>query len=687
MSLGIEDVIIGSVIGFSPNRRAAHLAPCVRLRETGPTRIDPAEFPNRGQVVLFDPHFSLQEEQLYEFAVVPTLNFAPSIRGRDRYQATNVVQVDPVWDGRSIGDLDAIRLALTEGGVSMSGNASTRRTYILVDEGQLAGPVELTRAGDRWSLRRDSLPAAMDLFAVAAADLLPLFSDPDALAVRGRRNLRRIGQIDWSTDDALLAHVLKDIRTLDGDFAGALDVTRRSVERISELAAAGGGTQEQQFLRRQRLERARKILTSADSVAPLASEVATLFERMPSIRQRLDDIKRQEAEVVRIEITTFINDQLTSERREVEQLKRLKQELTAHVSEIERRLSEVRGDLARESSIFEIALGQRLAQIAQKPQEFLADVAILRAALPSFPSRPPSRTPLFMRETINVQVLESLAELGAVAAHKSAECGLGAATGRVLLAAAVTSRAILVEGGRTSEIAELLAETMAAGRLVHIPCSPRMVSVEDVLRARVEWWSPDEAAPLTVRDVLAEQHGCVVLYLEHANATDLLLTVGPLVSVVRSATARWAATAVIVCELSAEHIRLPVAARVWRQMPFHCISTTGGPPIGDFGGGLFECGTGPIDAMRLASVPEEPTGVLHRLADHASTEVRAAAVRFHAALRMAGASTQEADAMTLLCVLIPAAGADFEIPSDLAVPEGFTEQLNQVREIVRVLRT
>lgn len=687
MNLGIEDFIVGTIIGFSPNRRAAHIAPRVRLRETGPTRVDPTEFPNRGQVVLFDPHSSLQEEQLYQFAVLPTLNFDPASRGRDAYQATNVMQLDPVWDGRPLGDIDAIRVALTERGVTLTGGASTRRTYILVDDVHLAGPVELIRDGDRWRLRSDSLPAAMDLFAVPTADLLPLFSDPHALALRGRRHLRRIGQIDWSTDDALLAHVLNDMRALDGDFAGAVDVTRRSVDRISGLAAAGGGTQEQQFLRRQRLERARKILASAESVVPLASEVAALFERMPSIRQRLDEIRRREAEVVRVEVTTLINKQLASERAEVERLERYKHDLTIQMSDVERRLSGLRADFARETSNFEAALGRRLEQIAQTPHELLADVAILRTALPRLQSRPPSRTALFDRETVDVQVLESLAEIGAVAAQKFAESGLGAASGRALFAAAVASRAILVEGERASDAAALLAGTLAAGRLVRIPCSPRMASVEDVLKVRVEWWLPEEVAPLTVRDVLTEQNGCVVLYLEHANATDLLLTVAPLVSLAGSATSRWAATAVIVCELSIEHIRLPVAARAWRRMPFHRISSSNGLHISEVGGRLFECGTDAIDAMRAATMSGDGTGVLHQSADHASIEGRAAAARFHALLRMAGASEAEADAMTLLCVLIPAAGIDVEMPRNLAVPEGFAEQVQDVREIVRVLRT
>ena len=471
-------------------------------------------FRDKGSAFWFDLPAGLDEGDLVLVRVAPQNDPQP---GKDFYHvadawapAYEAVDLRP-WD-----DARSQRAALTGEGLAL--RLATPTVYLRLADDEAVGPVTLERQPDgRWRLDDDR---ADDLKVVALADdhVAPVsVGDHRAHVVLDRDALGPPTRYaNWTSDRALAESLLGRLQKMDRKAGRALRFSKAEYRRYLDESPSLDLTSE--HLRKQeaaRFERVEELLVVVEADEALLGRAAQALLASPAIDEALEGPKREavdaavqaaqaelqaDADRQRAELERELADRwaaadrdLADARQALAKAEDARARVQADRADAERELATLRERLDalqtqadERLASAEQALDARLAELAEKPARAFAELAVLRALLPSGapPSAPVGAAPASTSAVEEVPpdpppLVDSLPKAGgAVWNRLHAEDHL---VGAALLAALASRRPAVVAGDGAHDALRAAADAVAGGRLTWVPVPPTVADPADLL--------------------------------------------------------------------------------------------------------------------------------------------------------------------------------------------------------------
>ena len=452
------------------------------------------DFPNRGLVSWKGVQTSLELGTLWQFRV-ENQDFDP---GNPQHEAFCVAPgasaAREVLDLRPYGAAEDIRVLATESGIPLR-FVPSETVFLCIAENNWVGPVHLHRTeSDRWLVAgaqdgQSSPPLPLHRAALA--------QDVQSLNIQGARQLLipsaqpgpRIGSIDWSPDSTVLKRVLTRIRKQDAHLAGTLQLTQKSIDHAAEIITAN-----ESVLQEQQIQRAVSIVHRMNAHTQVSSEFMTELLEVPAVARKIEEAKQ---DATRTAEASF-EAKMTGERQLLDELQRKVAGSLQTLKGLEEQIAHHEEELRQQADAISDETQARLQTILEKPASFLADIAIVKAALglternghpvPKVGDSPnadgsttPPHPPLtqFAKWELGSQ-LQDAKQLRLILNTSFREAGFPATTGRALHSALVCGRVPVLYGPDSYEVLKTYASRVAAGRILWLPISPGLLEPSDL---------------------------------------------------------------------------------------------------------------------------------------------------------------------------------------------------------------
>lgn len=345
-------------------------------------------FPNNGCVSWVQVGPQILEGTLWRFRVSPqpTYDDRPDDPWRDRYMV-NISSTRPlteVLDVEQLGGEPDGRECLCSRGIRL----------------HFSGPATLlVRAEEKLWCSLPFVPKVGEpgLHVIDPAVLdQPLrfqsYSEPNAtfeLAIRGEQRTFLLTDVkiqgaavlrDWSPDQLVLKRVMGKLRRWDRSFADSLGLSEKALERVEAILAASPISINELDMERARFQRARAYLTSLLDAEALNSAARTAIEDGPvatEIEKEIEQILQAESARAR----EAANEAIRAEKEELDRVREQIAELTQARDRLSAEIEVVRRRQASFVDRLDEELESRLARLLDKPEQVLADAAILKAVV------------------------------------------------------------------------------------------------------------------------------------------------------------------------------------------------------------------------------------------------------------------------------------------------------------------
>jgi len=452
------------------------------------------DFPNRGLVSWKGVLPSLEVGTLWQFRVEDQ-DFEPANPQHEAFcVAPGASAAREVIDLRPYGAVEDLRLLATESGIPLR-FVPSETVFLWIAENTWVGPVHLHRAeSGRWLVRggQDGQPLPPLPLNRAA-----LAQDVESLNIQGVRQLLvpggqpgpRIGSIDWSPDAIVVKRVLNRIRKQDAQLAETLQLTQKSIDRAAELITAN-----ESVLQEQQIHRAAGIVHRMTERTQVSSEFMTELLGVPAVARKIEEAKQEaiRAAEASFEARMIGEQQLLDElQRKVagsqQALKGLKEQIAHHEEELRQQTDAISDETKA-----------RLRTILEKPASFLADIAIVKAALAlteqdghpapkvghapnaNFSTTPPyPPVTQFVKWELGSQIQDAK-QLRLILNTSFRDAGFSVATVRALHSAFMCGRVPVLYGPDSYEVLKTYAARVAAARILWLPISPGLLEPSDL---------------------------------------------------------------------------------------------------------------------------------------------------------------------------------------------------------------
>jgi len=341
---------------------------------------DPQQiFPNRGFVTWFNPSTRIQSTP-WVFRIEPQSTFNPEDPRHDKYRVVRVPEPAPeILDLRDFGDIEKVRQVLTEEGLLLP-YVPSQSVYLWVEDGIWLGPVRLVQDDQSkyWFLEESQIQTPLRRY-----DPLPnsylvtldlgrsrLFLTPAARPVP-------TGYVDWAPDELILKRVMRSLRKRDREFTDALNLTQKVLDRTARLLSTVGLSREQHTMEVQRLQRAQALISALNQSQELLDKLSEDLLQVPAVAAKI----AAAAAAAREEAVAQVQAELAQEIALTEEARQQTEAAKAELEEIKRAIAEKRAEQVALVEAFDAALAQRLADLMRRPEQELAKVALVRAAL------------------------------------------------------------------------------------------------------------------------------------------------------------------------------------------------------------------------------------------------------------------------------------------------------------------
>lgn len=533
------DIVLGQikVIWFPVNGKNALLKPLYRLnQEDGHWQsiADPnQEFPNRGSVTWLKAPEDVSEGTVWHFKYEEHREFAPDNPEQDRYRIYRDNLPTPPYEllDLKVRGIEALCNTMN-GGISLSFIPS-HQIFLVVDEETWAGPLRLVKESGHWKIdeQQRNLPIPL---------VMPVPNEHiEHLKIEGRRRcflsyeiplLVPKGKVDWSPDELVIKRVLREVRKNDGSFAHAVGLTKKTIDQ----AVADLHIQEDGILNQQ-VKRASKYIADSTQLAAKIGQFKDDLLAIPAVQAVIKTAKEQaqnealaqaqaELEPLREErrqLTTEIteqqrildevrqriqeeNDRAQAEQQRIlaearqhaaeetvrvqENLKRQVHARQDELRQLDDQIAERHRQFAEQVELADETLRERLAELVRRPQETLAEIAIMRAALVGTSNGETSRSCSSRSLALSSKVLQPPAtpvddEKTCVKSLKQSfrSIGLDSKVAPALHAAFLSGAMPLVSGDSGLEALERYASTVAGGRSLWVNVPPTSMEPADLL--------------------------------------------------------------------------------------------------------------------------------------------------------------------------------------------------------------
>jgi hypothetical protein len=343
-------------------------------------------FPNNGHVSWIFVPVQLSEGSVWRFKVTiqPSYDERPDDPRRDRYMVARRTdrQLIEVVDVERLGGEPMGRERLCTGGIRL--HVSGPATLLIRAEEKLWCSLPFVpKEGEpglhvidpsvlEQPLRFRSYSDPNSTFELPIRGELRNFLLPD-VKIEGTAVLR-----DWSPDPLALKRVMGKLRKWDRGFADTLELSEKALERVEAILAAPPVSINDLDMERARFQRARAYLASLRDADALNSAARTAIEEGPLAIK----IEKEKERILQAETARARDQANEAFRAEREELDRVREQIAGLERERDKLTIELEAIRQRQASFIDRLdeeLESRLARLLEKPEQVLADVAILKA--------------------------------------------------------------------------------------------------------------------------------------------------------------------------------------------------------------------------------------------------------------------------------------------------------------------
>jgi len=454
--------------------KATSVGPRARLKPLWETSSEkthwhsPSEdFSNSGLVSWWQPPSDLALHSPWLFQIEESPTFDPDKPQHDffRVRGNPTVPLELLEVGE-IRDEEELREYITATGIPAESVVSKRVVFRLRSK-SLVGPLELMLKNGRYYADEHQL----DLPVMASRDRADLslaewskhrFLPPEGWSIK-------TGELDFSPTEVFLKRVFRDLRKLTPSLADDVKLTDKLISRYCSAVESATLSQAQRY----RLLRLRKLSERKQDDVTIPNEALTDFLSIGTVAELLDGIKKKAAE-----------DSVASMEASLAKLRDQRSHLEEEVSKLSKEVNQRKKELALLESQhvstlteFENTAKQRFRALSSNASEFLAEIALVRAAL-GLPNKLHEG-----QATANVQIAEpgtsetlGIEEFPGRVRRAFAAKGLGCLKSASLLASLASGFVPIVRGPQGRECLTTIGHALAGDRVYWVAVNPSHTS-------------------------------------------------------------------------------------------------------------------------------------------------------------------------------------------------------------------
>ena len=324
----------------------------------------------------------------------------------------------------------------------------------------------------------------------------------------------KIGEVDFSPDEVFIKRVLRDLKVA----APSILETAQFTERLISRYCAAFTTAQLTDLQRHRLSRLTSMAAKSQTDVGLLSAGMDALLSLEVVSQTLLKAK-EEAERI---ATERIEAKLGHLRSEQCALESNLQALNADISGREEQLKTLAQQQAQQVEDFESKIKESFDRVAEQPLAFLADHAIIRAALGSAGTAPVKTQGKFAQHVPAPSDLDRIdcSELMCALRDRLTRAGVSQFAARALLASIVSGHVPILCGSLARDTLNIIGDTVAGGRVFWLSVTPALTSPSELASVLLSSESPQRPESRSLADLL-EQSRCSsdlsVLVMDNAN--------------------------------------------------------------------------------------------------------------------------------------------------------------------------
>jgi hypothetical protein len=524
----MSGVLFGIVDRIHPSTSAGPRARLKPLWEASKDKsrwhLPDEDFPNSGLVSWWQPPSDLILHSAWSFQTEESPSYDPNKPQHDYFRVRGVPSIPiELVDLDQPSDEEELREYLLQTGIPAS-LCSSRRVVVRQRSGSLVGPIDLVQRNGRYYADEKQFDQPIPLSQPRSDLSLAEASNHRFLPLEGWST--RIADLDFSSNELFLKRVLKDLKKITPSIVDDVKLTDKLITRY----CAAMGTASLSPAQRHRLLRLQRIAAHSRQDIQLSGEALTDFLSVGTIAELLDQAKTK----VRDETIASTQASLSTLH---EQRQRLDHEVTRLTSAISQSKLEL-ASLERQHSFaleqFDAQAKERFRNLSTSASGFLAEIALIRAALDlhvptSQASRPP-RTAESLRQDTSDSL--STTEFLDRSNQNFSSQSLGCRTSCSLLSSMASGFVPVVYGPSGSEALSALAHTLAADQLYRLPLHPTLTSpaqLRDELLLHEPGTTPPTISLNGLLQAASTSSEMTILVLENINLAQIDSVLLPLI--------------------------------------------------------------------------------------------------------------------------------------------------------------
>jgi hypothetical protein len=441
------------------------------------------EFPSRGVIYWHDPPIELKEGDIRQFDLTshPFYNGEPD---KEAYQVNSHKYPIEILDLRDLGSERNIRMLMTTKGVFLRDEPFVKRCLLWVQNEKWVGPVNLDKRNgtSSWVLAPDQDIKSIRCWKISPEAIQQVDLDGIRLLLAPNEKLgKHNGFVTWESDEVLAKRVLSRIFKRDKKTAEAFKVSKKIFSTYIELIEQAGliGSDLNFY------ERIKEILEVISRNDEILDEAVKICFNIDPIKNKIDIKAEAEYQRKLDKHKARLDQEMTAKRFELETINHALLEKNEELQTIERENQAFDEKLKKRLSTFEAELGEKLCDLAKKPERLFTEMAITNGLININNIAPkPSRV---LGEKKNV---ESATGIATIEDHKKLmgdlnirllHSGCLPFSGKALHSALLAGLIPVLVGPEAYEVVSSYADCVSGGVLHWIPVGGSVFEPSDLL--------------------------------------------------------------------------------------------------------------------------------------------------------------------------------------------------------------
>jgi len=532
--------LLGVVTGAKPDKRGEPVAWVKPLFDVTDSwrEADPEEYPTRGYLFWPQANDAVRDALVF---VHPRENSVRMPGVKDDYMVADPHPAIEVIDFRTMGDLEHVRAALTDG-VKLSG-VHVGRVLLWCDGNTCVGPVGLVSNPTGTTLEKSNRHR-IPTFRLKSEDIKAVSYEVANRYVLSKTTLGGPdGYVDWDDDRQLVKRAIEYSIEAARRSGSTVDRAKQLVDET--LERLDGRTSPADLrLELYRLERAAPLLENVVQSKESAASLLNSLRELPVIKQELDQVKLEERALIRSQMENAL-------KTERDELANVNAEREIALSALNATMAQIRQreeDAKNTARAFDEQIRKAIADAVNSAPALLSQVALLKPFLEGgrerreLPEKSQSRKRSVYAHTtwkLGPTPLTALKDLRPrmLASFKAA--GTPVPTWPRLHAAFAAKLFPVVIGPRAVDALAAYAQVAASGRIALVQVTGALSEPGDIfgrLDPATRSFIPHPAGLIDIVGAAKESTGLMLVVLDGANraATETYLL--PLVRAMQGRT-------------------------------------------------------------------------------------------------------------------------------------------------------